>query len=373
MKLAVLTGEPSGDLLAEAAVKALRGRHPELELIGLGGEGLARAGLRSRYPLAGFAVNGLVEALPHVPRLLMRIEQLTRWLLREQPDVVLTVDAPDLTLRIARALRRRGYEGKLVHLVAPTVWAWRPERATAIADYLDQLLCLFPFDPALFEAHGLPSHFVGHPALDRPLPAAARQADTLMLLPGSRMSEVRALTPLFRDTVRRLRSEHPALQCLVPTVETTRSFVTRRMADWPTPIEFLFRPEDKADAFARATVALAASGTVALELAKAGVAGVITYRLSPATFRALQRQSSLHHFSLINILADAEIMPERLQQDATPDRLATEVGRLLRDQTARAQQLAAQHHALSSLALPSGTTTANLIADHVDSLLGRSK
>ncbi len=370
MKLAVLTGEPSGDLIAEAAVRALRERHPVLELLGVGGEGLARAGLESRFRLSEFAVNGVVEVLPHLPRLLLRIEQITRWLLREQPDMVLTVDAPDLTLRIARALRGRGYSGKLVHLVAPTVWAWKPERAGKMAAFLDEVLCLFPFEPPLFEAEGLSAHFVGHPILDRPVPDTERQPDTLLLLPGSRMTEVRPLIPLFRETVARLLPENPHLRCLVPTVETTRSFVTRRMADWPTPIEFLFRPEDKAAAFARSSVALAASGTVALELARAGVAGVITYRLSSATFQAIQRQTALDHFSLINILAQADVMPERLQHDARAELLTADVGRLLRDDTARRQQVEAQCRALATLALSSGQSTAMLVADRLEALLG---
>ena len=369
MKLAVLTGEPSGDLIAEAGVRALRERHLDLELLGIGGEGLARAGMESRFPLREFAVNGVAEVLPHLPRLLLRIEQITRWLLRERPDMVLTVDSPDLTLRIARALRGRRYKGKLVHLVAPTVWAWKPERAGKMAAFLDEVLCLFPFEPPLFEAEGLSAHFVGHPILDRPVPAFERQPDTLLLLPGSRMTEVRPLIPLFRETVAKLIPEHPRLRCLVPTVETTRGFVIRRMADWPTPIEFLFRPEDKAAAFARSSVALAASGTVALELARAGVAGVITYRLSSATFQAIQRQTTLDHFSLINILAQAEVMPERLQHDARAELLAADLGRLLRDDTARQQQVEAQRRALGTLALPSGQTTATLIADRLETLL----
>ena len=143
MKVAVLTGEPSGDLLAEAALAQLRTLRPDIELLGIGGEGLARVGLKSRFALSEFAVNGITEVLPHLPRLLFRIEQITRWILRENPAVVLTVDAPDLTLRIAKQLRARGYEGKLVHLVAPTVWAWKPDRAAKVAAFLDHLFCLF--------------------------------------------------------------------------------------------------------------------------------------------------------------------------------------------------------------------------------------
>ena len=170
MKIAVITGEPSGDLLAHAVISAVQTQVPEVELIGIGGENLARNGLNSRFSLQEFSLNGITEVLPHLPRLLFRIEQITRWLLAEKPDIVLTVDAPDLTLRIAQALRRRGFQGQLVHLVAPTVWAWKPERAGKIAGFLDHVLCLFPFEPPYFEAHSLPATFVGHPIVSRPDP-----------------------------------------------------------------------------------------------------------------------------------------------------------------------------------------------------------
>ncbi|MGB1156005.1 MAG: lipid-A-disaccharide synthase [Alphaproteobacteria bacterium] len=370
MKLAVLTGEPSGDLLAGSVVRAVQEEVPDLRLIGVGGERLAASGLESRYPLKGFAVNGLVEVLPHLPRLLLRIEQLTRWLLVEQPDAVLTVDAPDLTLRIAKALRARGYGGPLIHLVAPTVWAWKPERAEAMAGFLDHVLCLFPFEPDYFTAHGLPASFVGHPILARSDPPAEKEPRTLLLLPGSRMSEVRHMVPLFRETVAALAQRVSGLRCLVPTVETTRALVTARMgSDWPTPIEFRFREPDRLDAFASASVALAASGTVALELAQANVAGVIAYRLAPATHRAVLRQTQLQHFSLINILGGREIMPELLQDSARADALAPALERLLTDDAARTAQIAEQRTAFATLALPTGQSPAKVAAETLLSLV----
>ena len=369
MKVAVLTGEPSGDLLAEAALAQLRTLRPDIELLGIGGEGLARVGLKSRFALSEFAVNGITEVLPHLPRLLFRIEQITRWILRENPAVVLTVDAPDLTLRIAKQLRARGYEGKLVHLVAPTVWAWKPDRAAKVAAFLDHLFCLFPFEPPYFEAEGLSAQFVGHPLAEQTANEIEKDPGSLLLLPGSRMNEVRQLVPLFRNTVERLSAEHKGLRCVVPTVETTRAFVTKTMSNWPTPVEFLFRPEDKAKAFAQSAVGLAASGTVALELAKYGVAGVITYRLADSTFRSLRRQSKLNHFSLINILADTEVMPERVQDQANAEVLAPELLMLLTDEEARNQQVALQNQALSKLTLPEGQSTATLVAEKLAELL----
>ncbi len=363
MKMAVLTGEPSGDLLAHAVVRAVQEQQPDLELLGIGGERLESIGLKSRFPLRAFAVNGIAEVLPHLPRLLLRIEQITRWVLAENPDVVLTVDAPDLTLRIAKALRARGYTGKLVHLVAPTVWAWKPERAAKIAAFLDHVLCLFPFEPRYFEAHDLPATFIGHPIVDRPRPDIAKDPNALLLLPGSRMTEVRRMVPLFREVVEKLAVSQPRLRCLVPTVQTTRAFVTARMGDWPTPIEFLFREEDRLGAFRQAGTALAASGTVALELAQADVAGVITYRLSPSTYRQFKRQTSLNHLSLINILAGEEIMPERMQDAAQPDQLARDVQRLLQDESARNTQVAAQRATLDKLTLSGGQSTAKLAAE----------
>lgn len=369
MKIAVLTGEPSGDVLAEAALTSLRARLPGLELFGIGGEGLARLGLNSRFPLREFAVNGIAEVLPHVPRLLLRIEQITRWILRENPPLVLSVDSPDLTLRIARQLRARGYRGKLVHLVAPTVWAWKPERAARIAGFLDHLFCLFPFEPPHFEAEGLSAQFVGHPLTLAPAARPDKDPQSLLLLPGSRMTEVRQLVPLFRETVTQVAARQSGLRCLVPTVETTRAFVTRTMANWPTPIEFLFRPEDKTAAFAQSALGLAASGTVALELARHRVAGVITYRLAPATFQSLRRQSQLKYFSLVNILADREVMPERVQDQARPALLTDALMPLLKEPARREQQIREQDQALAKLALPAGQSTATLVADKLAELL----
>ena len=362
MKMAVLTGEPSGDMLAHAVVAAVQEQRPDLELLGIGGERLESIGLNSRFPLREFAVNGIAEVLPHLPRLLLRIEQITRWVLAENPEVVLTVDAPDLTLRIAKALRGRGYQGKLVHLVAPTVWAWKPERAAKIAQFLDHVLCLFPYEPPYFAAHGLPATFVGHPIVDRPRAERAKDPNVLLLLPGSRMNEVRKMVPLFRETVATLAAIQPGLRCLVPTVQTTRAFVTARMGDWPTPIEFLFREEDRHAAFHQAGTALAASGTVALELAQADVAGVITYRLSSHTYRHLMRQTNLKHLSLINILGQGDIMPERMQDAAQAEQLARDVRRLMSDETAREAQVQAQRGALAKLTLSGGQTTAKLAA-----------
>lgn len=363
MKIAVLTGEPSGDLLAYDVVKAMLDHVPDAKLIGIGGERLAQLGLRTRFPLSEFSVNGIAEVLPHLPRLLFRMEQITRWMLKEQPDVVLTVDAPDLTLRIAKMLRARGFAGKLVHLVAPTVWAWKPERAAKISAFLDHLLCLFPFEPPYFEVHGLDATFIGHPIVSRPVPSVDKDSNALLLLPGSRMNEVRQMVPLFREVVQNLAPSFPGLRCLVPTVETTRSFVTNRMIDWPTPIEFLFREEDRQRAFHQAKVALAASGTVALELAQADVAGVMTYRLSQMTYQKVMRQTRLEHFSLINILAGREIMPERMQDRATAGALVPELVRLLSDEQARQSQLRAQREALGKLALSADQSPAKLAAE----------
>lgn len=363
MKLAVITGEPSGDLLAHSVLDAVQAQVPDLTLLGIGGEHLARNGLQSRFPLSEFSVNGIVEVLPHLPRLLLRIEQITRWLLAEQPDMILTVDAPDLTLRIAQTLRQRGFQGKLVHLVAPTVWAWKPERAAKIAQFLDHVLCLFPFEPPYFEAHDLPATFVGHPILSRAAARGTKDPNALLLLPGSRMTEARRMVPLFREVVHRLAPRLPGLRCIVPTVATTRAFVTAEMGRWPTPIEFHFREEDKLAAFGQAGTALAASGTVALELSQAEVAGVITYRLSPMTYRRIMRQTSLPHLSLINILADREVMPERMQDQAQPDELAEAVYALLSDPERRNVQVQAQSAALSRLALPEQQSPARLAAE----------
>ena len=258
-----------------------------------------------------------------------------------------------------------------MHYVAPSVWAWKPGRAKKVAGYLDCLLTLLPFEPPYFEAHGLRTIFVGHPAveaLSEPKAAGTDEGDEaplLCLLPGSRRGEVGRLLPVFREAVARLQLRFPDLRCVLPTVPTVAGRVGEMVADWPVPIDVVEGADAKANAFQSARVALAASGTVAVELAVAGVPAVIAYRTSPVTAWIVKRLVKVRFASLPNLLLDRELQPELLQGDCTPERLVAAVAPLLEDPSARASQIAGYREAVAQLTPPGGGRPSDRAADEI--------
>ena len=346
-RIVLVAGEPSGDALGARLIPALRDRAPgPLDLKGVAGPLMIEQGMDSLFPITDLTLMGLAEVVPSIPRVLRRLQQTVTAIERWRPDAVVTIDSPGFCFRLARRLH--GHNAPIIHYVAPTVWAWRPGRARDIATIVDHLLTLLPFEPPYFEAVNLPATFVGHPVVEAAPgdgPAFRGRhgldADTpvLCVLPGSRRGEVGRLLSPFGQAVRRLCTRFPRLRVLVPTVPAVAGPVRQAVADWPgAPV--LVDPVEKADAFAAATVALAASGTVSLELAVAGVPQVIAYRVNPLTAAIVRRLIRVRWASLVNILADDDVVPELLQAACTPDALADTVGHLLATPEARAQQVA---------------------------------
>jgi len=340
----VVAGEPSGDALGARLLSALRDRHGDaLEAAGVGGERMEAEGLRSLFPMSDIALMGVAEVLPRLPLVLRRIRETADRVVAARPDVLVTIDAPDFCLRVARRARAAGIPA--VHWVAPTVWAWRPGRARRMARSVDHLMCLFPFEPPYFEREGLPATFVGHPVVEggagrgdgarfRAAHGVPPDAPVLAVLPGSRRGEVGRLLPVFRDALARLAAERPGLVAAVPTVATVEDMVRAAARDWPVPAAVVRGEEAKHDAFAAAAAAMACSGTVALELALAGLPGVVAYRASPVTAAIVRRMIRVRFANLVNIMHDREAVPELLQERATGANLAEAVGRLLDDASA---------------------------------------
>jgi lipid-A-disaccharide synthase len=271
-----------------------------------------------------------------------------------------TIDSSGFTWRVAQRLRRRGERLPLIHYVAPMVWAWRPGRVRRMARWYDHLLVLLPFEPPYFTTIGLPCTYVGHPVVEsgadrgdgpgfRRRHGIAPKATVLAVLPGSRRGEVRRLLPPFAGAVARLAERHRDLRVVVPTTETVAEIVSAAAKGWAAPALVLRGQEDKYDAFAASDAALAASGTVALELALAAVPSVIAYRLNPLTYALLRRIVKVDRIHLLNLILGRTAVPELLQQDCTPDRLAAAVEQLLTDAGARAAQIAAVREALPQL------------------------
>lgn len=334
IRIFMVAGEASGDALGAAVLKGLReeaaDRGLALDIRGVGGPWMQAEGFESLFDMTDLSVMGLVEVLPSLPTLIRRIHQTAKAVATFEADILLTIDAPDFSFRVAKKVARLRPETRRVHLVAPSVWAWRPGRAKKVAKILDRLLVLLPFEPPYFEREGLATHFVGHPILDDPQGDGARfrqahripaDAPLLCVLPGSRKGEVNRLLPVFGDVVRRLAVARPDLHLAVPTVRGVAPIVRDAVADWPLPAAITEDRSEKADAFAASTAALAASGTVALELGLAEVPAVVAYKMSPITAAIGRRLARVRFANLVNILLDRGAVPELLQEHCTPDRL----------------------------------------------------
>ncbi len=355
----LIAGEASGDNLAGRLMAALKRRSGgRVRFAGVGGDAMAREGLASLFPMGELSLMGLAEILPHLPRLLRRLRETVAEIGRLRPDVVVTVDSPEFSFRIARRIAHLGIPR--VHYVAPQVWAWRPGRARKLVGTIEHLLALLPFEPRYFEDVGLPCSFVGHPVVesgaDRGDGAAFRArhgiapaATLLSVLPGSRHTEVRRLIPVFERALGILSRDHPELIVAVATVEAVREEVTAAVRNWPLPCLVVTDPAEKYDAFAASRAAIAKSGTVTLELALAGVPMVVCYKLNPITGFLARRLIRVDRVSLVNLLADNPVVPELLLQDCTPANIAGALAPLLAESEARAAQLAGFEHLAGSL------------------------
>lgn len=366
----LIAGEPSGDVLGARLMAALKARSPKpLTFMGIGGPQMAAEGLASLFPMDELSLMGAAEILPHLPRLLRRIGETADTIRDVRPDAVVTIDAPAFVFRVAKRLRgssphgEPGAEGRsipLIHYVAPQVWAWKAHRAREIAALLDHLLALLPFEPPYFEAEGLRCTFVGHPVVESGAgggDGARFRADqgvppdvpVVCVLPGSRRGEVRRLLPVFGRTLELLAASHPRLNAVVPAVGPLAAEIEDAVGRWPVPTAVVTGEQARFDAFAAADAALAASGTVALELALARTPMVIAYRLNPITAFLARRVIRIRYVNLVNLILGRRVVPELLLGDCRPDRLAAEVGLLLDDPAARELQLAGFAQAVASL------------------------
>src|SRR5216684_6391367 len=320
----IVAGEPSGDAIGGALIAALRERTAgHLRIAGIGGERMAEQGLTSLVPLADLAVAGVAEVLPRAPLILQRVRETVAAIRTMRPDAVITIDSSGFSWRIAQRLRRAGERLPLIHYVAPMVWAWRGGRARRMARWYDHLLTLLPFEPPYFERVGLAASYVGHPVLEsgadkgdaarfRARHGIAEGELVLSVLPGSRSGEVRRLVPIFGAALRRLEGMVGPFRVAVPSVATVADWVSQGVRDWPGRPIVLRGAADKYDAFAASRAALAASGTVALELALAGVPMAIAYRLGPLTEALLWRIAKVRQANLINLLLGRTLVPEHL-------------------------------------------------------------
>ena len=363
----LLAGEASGDTIGGRLMAALVAARPGLAFAGVGGPRMQAMGLDSLFPMADLAVMGLMEVLPRVRLLRRRVHEAAADIVARRPDIVVSIDAPGFMLHVLKRVAPSGV--KRVHYVAPQVWAWREHRVKSFPGIWDELLCLLPFEVAYFASHGLPARFVGHPVLEsgagsgdgaafRLRHRIAPQAPVLVLMPGSRRSEAPRLLPVFRATLALLAQDSPDLVPVVPVSPAVAEVVQRATSDWPLRPVIVTDLADKHDAYAAASAALTKSGTSTLELALAGVPMAVTYRVNAVSAWMARRMIRVKHVAMVNLLAGRAIVPELLQQECRPDRLAAVVRQMLRDPAVAAAQRAAFGPLLAGLHPPGETPSA---------------
>ena len=354
----MIAGEASGDILGARVMARLKEKNSETRFVGIGGPKMTEQGLESLFPMEELSLMGIAEILPYLPRLLKRINQTVADVLKQKPDVLLTIDAPGFCFRVAKKLK--GKNIKLVHYVAPSVWAWKPGRAKKVAGFLDHLLTLLPFEPPYFEREGLNSTFVGHSVVEggadngdgdgfRKRHNINNRDPLMVMLPGSRRGEVEKLLGVFCQTAIQLSKTHPDLKIVIPALGSLAERVRQIIDPWPLKALVLEGDTEKFDAFAAADVALAASGTVALELAMAGTPNVIAYKVNSLTAWLVRRLLKTPYANLVNIVLGREAVPEFLQEKCLPDLLSEALSDLLDDEPAATRQIEAANEALKQL------------------------
>jgi lipid-A-disaccharide synthase len=351
-KIFLIATEESGDRLGANLMKVLRQRlGGAVRFEGVGGQAMAREGLTSLFPIEQLSIIGLAAVVAQLPKILRLIRETADAVAQASPDILVIIDSPDFTHRVARRVRARDPAIPIVDYVSPSVWAWRPGRARAMCAYVDHVLALLPFEPdAYARLRGPPCSYVGHPLTEqigslRPGADEQNRRDgeppVLLVLPGSRRSEVRHHMAVFGATLDRLRAEGVAFELILPTMPHLQEAVRQSVEGWPVQPRIVIGEQDKRAAFRIARAALAKSGTVTLELALAGVPMVTAYRTGAVEAWILLRAIKVNSVILANLVVGENVVPEFLQQDCTPEKLAPALREVLTDSPARRRQVEA--------------------------------
>jgi len=370
LKVFIIAGEPSGDKLGGNLMQGLQAlTNGAVEFQGVGGEMMQAAGLQSLFPMSDLSIMGLFEVIPALPRLIRRVNETAQAAIAMDADVFITIDSPDFCLRVGKKLRLVKPDQYSVHYVAPSVWAWRPERAAKMAKTVDHVLALLPFEPMYMEREGMTCDFVGHPAANEDRPTEAEIAtvlsdlnltssDTILsILPGSRSSEINRLLPIYMTAAKEILQQRPDVQFVLPAARPVLPVIHSHLENSDLPITVLdptdFDPltaeHRKRALYAASELAIATSGTIALDLAKQRCPMVIAYRASWMTERAVKRLAQTDRANLINIITDSYVVPELLFEKCTADHVVTHALDLLNSQDTRNAQIAACDAAMVQL------------------------
>lgn len=381
LKVYIIAGEASGDFLGAHLMRALKQRVPDIRFLGIGGARMAEQGLSSLFPYHELSLMGFVEVLPYVFKIASRINYTVDDILSKRPDLVITIDSPGFCFRVVERLREERCPGKFVHYVAPTVWAYKPERAVRCARLFDHMLLLLPFEPPYFQKAGLSCTFIGHPIISETSPGdgdrfrkkyeIATGTKLFCLLPGSRKGEIKRHMPVFARSITLLAQHYRDLAIVVAVPKHVLPNIAPYFRNCPFRAVVTANEEDKRDALAASDIAIAKSGTITLEIAQAGTPMVISHRVHPISAWMLKRQATTPYVNLINILHQKEIIPELLQELCSPILLANAAFQLLESAHAQQTQKDYAQSALARLLPPGHSSSSELGANSILQLLNR--
>jgi len=385
VKAFLISGEPSGDQLGGALMDGLRQLEPGIAFGGIGGPLMQDQGLTSLFDMGELSVMGIAEVLPKYRHLKRRIAETAAAVIAQRPDVLITIDSPDFCLRVARIVRENAPDIRTVHYVAPSVWAWRPGRAQKMARVIDQVLALLPFEPPYMQAAGMRCDFVGHPVAVTPAVSKAEatafrrkyglhDGPLILVLPGSRKSEIERLLPVFGDALTAVSRTSPDAQFIIPAVAALAPRIGELVARWPVQPHILDAGDQdvatsdrrKQVAFGAADFALAASGTVSLELAAAKTPMVIAYDMTWFSWQIMSRMIRIDTVTLINLVTKQNVIPEFLGPECKADAIAAGLLTLMQDPTRQKAQLAAMADTMRALGQgqdPGGLRAARAVLD----------
>ncbi len=350
LKIFIIAGEASGDLYGAKLMNSLRDIYKgKINFYGIGGNRMNSEGLSSIFPMSEISIMGFLEIIPHIPNVLNRINQTVSEILKLRPDVVITIDSPGFNCRVVKKLQDSNI--KLVHYVAPTVWAYKPKRAQKFAKLFDHLLLLLPFEPPYFDAVGLANTFVGHPIVETTIGNVNKaefrkkhQIDNsdilLCLMPGSRSTELTKLLNIFLETALILKAKHKNLKIIIPTLPPLAKQI-KYAADYLDLDTIVVDNEDeKYAAYQASDIALVKSGTASLEVALSGCPMIIAYKINHISYLILKRMIKIKYANLINLILDKELIPELLQEKCFPKNLAESLEKLINSKDLRSKQIA---------------------------------
>jgi lipid-A-disaccharide synthase len=363
MKIYIIAGEASGDIYGAKLIAALRKTNSDIEFFGIGGDKMTAEGLTSLFPMAEISIMGFLEVVKHIPHVLKRINQTVADIKTIQPDMVITIDSPGFCCRVADKLQNLRAAIKLVHYVAPTVWAYKPKRAQKFARLFDHLLVILPFEPPYFDAVNLPCTYIGHPITENSRVASTdeisafrqkyniAETDTVLcLMPGSRIGEVLRLLPIFLQSAQ-LMTATAKLKIVIPTIAAVSGLVQKIVDLSGAKAIILQNDAEKTTTFAAANIALVKSGTGTLEVSMSGCPMVIAYKISKISYWIIKSLIKIKYANLINIILNKELIPELLQNNCTAFLIAQHLDILLQKETIRTQQITESRSVLQLLGM----------------------